>query len=444
MGRLNFGMLMFPIHNPAHDPTLQLDQDIALAEHADRLGFDEFWFGEHHSGGWQIIADPLLMVARAAATTRRIRLGSGVSTLAYHHPKLLLESAIQLDHMTRGRFMFGVGAGALALDSLMMGQDPMAARAAMEESMEAMMLLLRGDGPVTYTPQHADWRLVDAYLQLRPFSEALDIRVAVFNSASGPRLAGRWGLGMLSFGASAAVGLGRENRMALAVEKAQCKADEHGQVLDRRRWSAMSPIHVAPTEAQAREEVRFGLSGYIDYIRQILPMNVPVDSDVDRIVDTLHLAGHGVVGTPEMAVRHIERLVELSGGIGTFLIEHAGWAGFEHSKASMELFAREVAPHFSGSTRARKEAHSRELLHDQLTRRTMAKAQAAADLRHSREVGARRRASVPAMAAPLPGDPEPLSAAGIQAFSAPPPASAGMPGRLKSLWNRAGTWAGGC
>jgi len=439
MGRLNFGMLMFPIHNPAHDPTLQLDQDIALAEHADRLGFDEFWFGEHHSGGWQIIADPLLMVARAAATTRRIRLGSGVSTLAYHHPKLLLESAIQLDHMTRGRFMFGVGAGALALDSLMMGQDPMAARAAME----AMMLLLRGDGPVTYTPQHADWRLVDAYLQLRPFSEALDIRVAVFNSASGPRLAGRWGLGMLSFGASAAVGLGRENRMALAVEKAQCKADEHGQVLDRRRWSAMSPIHIAPTEAQAREEVRFGLSGYIDYIRQILPMNVPVDSDVDRIVDTLHLAGHGVVGTPEMAVRHIERLVDLSGGIGAFLIEHADWASFEHSKASMELFAREVAPHFSDSTRARKEAHSRELLHDQLTRRTMAKAQAAADLRHSREVSLHRRAAVPVATAPLTGESGQLSVGDIQAPSAPQPASAEVPGRLKSLWNRAGIRASG-
>ena len=96
------------------------------------------------------------MVARAAATTRRIRLGSGVSTLAYHHPKTLLESAVQLDHMTRGRSMFGVGAGALALDSLMLGLDPMNARGAMAESLEAMMLLLAADGPVTYTPQKAD------------------------------------------------------------------------------------------------------------------------------------------------------------------------------------------------------------------------------------------------------------------------------------------------
>ena len=374
MTRLKFGVLMFPIHNPAHDPAVQLSQDIALAEHADALGFDEFWFGEHHSGGWQIIADPLLMVARAAGTTRRIRLGSGVSTLAYHHPKLLLDSVIQLDHLTRGRFMFGVGAGALALDSSMMGLDPMHARESMEDSLEAMMLLLEGQGPVTYTPRHAGWRLQDAWLHLHPYSEELDIRVAVFNSASGPRLAGRWGLGMISFGASAAVGLGRDNRMALALDKAQYKADEYGRTLDRRRWSAMSPMHLAPTEEQARTEVRFGLARYIDYVRQILPMNVPVDSDVDHLIDALHLAGHAVVGTPEMAVDHIRRMQELSGGFGTFLIEHADWANHAHTRASLELFAREVTPHFTGSARARLDAYGRELEHDQLTRRTMAKA----------------------------------------------------------------------
>ena len=389
MTRLRFGMLMFPMHRPDHDPTLQLHQDVALAEHADELGFDEFWFGEHHSGGWQIVADPLLMVARAAATTRRIRLGSGVSTLAYHHPKMLLESVIQLDHMTRGRMMFGVGAGALALDSMMLGQDPMRARGAMQESLEAMTLLLADEGPVTYTPAHADWRLVDAELHLLPYSDPLDIRVAAFNSASGPRLAGRFGLGMVSFGASAAIGLGKENRMALAAERVRYVAAQHGRRLDRARWSAMSPMHLAPTEEQARAEVRFGLSQHLDHVRQILPLNVPVDSDVDHLVDALHLAGHGVVGTPAMAIGHIERMQQLSGGFGTFLIEHADWADHRRTRARMELFAREVVPHFTGACRPRLRAHARELGHDQLTRRTMAKAQAVADLEHAREVRGR-------------------------------------------------------
>ena len=120
-------------------------------------------------------------------------------------------------------------------------------------------------------------------------------------------------------------------------------------------------------------------------------MNVPVDSDIDNIVDTLHTVGHGVIGTPEMAIRHIERIQELSGGVGTFLIEHASWASHAHTRSSLELFASEVAPHFTGSTRARQAAYTRELVHDQLTRRTMAKAQAAADLQHATEVREQRQ-----------------------------------------------------
>src|SRR3954467_2422235 len=111
MGRLRFGVLTFPIHRPTHNPTLQLEGDLVLAELCDRLGFEEFWFGEHHSGGWQIIGSPELMIAAAAQRTSRIRLGTGVSTLSYHHPLTLLDRIIQLDHMTRGRLIFGVGAG---------------------------------------------------------------------------------------------------------------------------------------------------------------------------------------------------------------------------------------------------------------------------------------------------------------------------------------------
>ena len=64
---------------------------------------------------------------------------------------------------------------------------------------------------------------------------------------------------MISFGAAAAVGLGKENRMALAAQKAQYMAQQYGRTVDKSRWSAMSPIHIAPTEKQA--ETKFA-SGY--------------------------------------------------------------------------------------------------------------------------------------------------------------------------------------
>lgn len=386
---MKFGMLMFPYHHPTHNATLQLDQDLALAAHADSLGFDEFWFGEHHSGGWQIISDPLQMVAAAGQRTSRIKLGSGVSTLSYHHPKVLLDSVIQLDHLLRGRLMFGVGSGALALDAEMMGHDPLTSRAAMAESLDVMMQLLAGEGPITRTSQFRDWSLHEAFLHLTPYSDPLDIRVAAFNSASGPRLAGKYGLGLISFGSSRNVGLGKESRLGQIWEKTRFTAQQQlHDGADRSRWSVMSPIHIAATEKEARRQVRFGLVRSLDYVRQILPLNIPVGSDLDDLIDTVHLAGSGLVGTAEMAIEHIEKTLAFADGPGTFLIEHADWADHHDTRASMEIFAREVVPHFTGVSRARIAAHSRELSpeFDQHTRRIMAQAQAKADLEHSMEV----------------------------------------------------------
>lgn len=390
---LKFGMMMFPIHDPRFNATMQLGQDIDLAVHADRIGMDEFWFGEHHSGGWQVIADPMLMCAQAAALTSRIRLGSGVATLAYHHPKTLLESAIQLSHQTRGRFMFGVGAGALALDSMMMGLDPRAARTDAEASLECMNALLRADGPVTMSSPSGSWRTQDAWLHLMPFggSKSFDMRAAVFNSPSGAVLAGRFGLGVISFGAAAAVGLGQVNRLQMAAERVQMVAEHHGNTFDRSRWSIMSPVHIAETEEKAREQVRHRISGYFDYLRQILPFNVPVGSDPDDLIDTMHLVGHGVVGTPEMAENHIRRIQEMSGGFGTFLIEHTNWANHRDTTDSMSLFMEQVSPRFTGDSDSRIAAHARENQGDQMTRRTMASSQTASELAFTERYGRRLR-----------------------------------------------------
>jgi len=257
---MKFGALLFPFHHPAEDPTLQLEGDLALAEHCDQLGYDEFWFGEHHSGGWQIIASPELMIAAAAQRTRRIRLGTGISTLAYHHPFLLLDRIVQLDHLTAGRLIFGVGSGALALDATMIGRDPMQARRMMEESLEAITAMLRFDGPVT---RKTDWfELKDAALQLQRFRSPIDIRVAAFKSPAGPRLAGRFGAGLLSFGASAALGTGTENPLKTAADIADAQATRRSlelfarRVIPRFSGSTWSRLHAYDAELQSGSRTR--------------------------------------------------------------------------------------------------------------------------------------------------------------------------------------------
>ncbi len=108
-------------------------------------------------------------------------------------------------------------------------------------------------------------------------------------------------------------------------------------------------MHIAETEAQARADVEFGLAQWVDYFERVaaLPL-APGTLDPDKMVDALMETGFAVVGTPEMAIAQIERLIEQSGGFGTYLLMAHEWADREATLRSYELFAREVMPHFKG------------------------------------------------------------------------------------------------
>src|SRR3954451_1697653 len=192
---LKFGIFLAPFHPVGQNPTLALQRDLDLIVHLDQLGYDEAWIGEHHSAGYEIIASPEVFIATAAERTRNIKLGTGVSSLPYHHPLIIADRVVLLDHLTRGRFMFGVGPGALPSDAYMMGIDPLDQRRRMEESFEAILQLLNGETVTLET----DWfTLKDARLQLLPYSQpCFEIAVAAMISPSGPRLAGKHGLSLL-------------------------------------------------------------------------------------------------------------------------------------------------------------------------------------------------------------------------------------------------------
>jgi limonene 1,2-monooxygenase len=119
--RLRFGTFLAPFHPLDENPRSALRRDFELVELLEELGYDEAWIGEHHSGGYEIIASPEVFISAAAERTRRIRLGTGVVSLPYHHPLMTADRIMQLDHQTSGRVMFGVGPGALPSDAHMMG-----------------------------------------------------------------------------------------------------------------------------------------------------------------------------------------------------------------------------------------------------------------------------------------------------------------------------------
>ena len=200
---LNFGVFITPFHPIGQSPTVALEYDMERVVALDRLGFDEAWFGEHHSGGYELIACPEVFIAAAAERTKHIRLGTGVVSLPYHHPLMVADRWVLLDHLTRGRVMFGTGPGALPSDAYMMGIDPIEQRRMMQESLEAILALFRA-GPSERIGRHTDWfTLRDAQLHIRPYTWPYpEISTAAMISPSGPRLAGALGTSLLSLSMS--------------------------------------------------------------------------------------------------------------------------------------------------------------------------------------------------------------------------------------------------
>ncbi|MGA2210675.1 MAG: LLM class flavin-dependent oxidoreductase [Acidimicrobiales bacterium] len=348
-GPRRFGIFLAPFHPTGQNPTLALERDLDLMVHLDRLGYDEAWIGEHHSAGYEIIASPEVFIATAAERTKHLRLGTGVSSLPYHHPLMLADRMVLLDHLTRGRIMLGVGPGALPSDAFMMGISPARQRDMMEQALEAILLLLRSEEPVTY---ETDWfTLRDARLQLRPYQRPhFEVGVAAQISPSGPRAAGRFGCSLLSLGATSQNGFDALGYHWGVMEE---RAAQFGTTVERDRWRLVGPMHIAETKEQAVRDCAFGLADWVDYFTRVaaLPL-APDTANHNDLVDALNASGLAVIGTPDDAIAQIQRLADQSGGFGTYLIMAHEWADRAETLRSYELIARYVMPAFQTSAGA--------------------------------------------------------------------------------------------
>src|SRR5881398_2389773 len=187
---MKFGIFLAPFHRIGENPTLALNRDMELIEWLDWLGYDEVWVGAHHSGDWELIASPEIFIAAAAERTKHIMLGSGVTSLPYHHPFLVAQRFVQLDHMTRGRVMLGAGPGALVSDAYMMGIKAEDQRRMMDESLDAITRLLACEEPVTMRTHWFEPN--EARLHLAPYTNPrFQIAVASATTPSGVLAAGK-------------------------------------------------------------------------------------------------------------------------------------------------------------------------------------------------------------------------------------------------------------
>lgn len=356
MTELKFGAFLAPHHPIGENPTLQLQSDLELTTHLDKLGYDEFWCGEHHSSGWEMIASPEVFLAAAAERTQRIKLGTGVISLPYHHPFMVAQRLVQLDHQSRGRLIFGSGPGALPSDAHTLGIDPMLLRDRQDEAMGIIRRLFQEEERFSY---ESDWfKLQDAKLQLKPLQKNMELVVASLRSPSGMTLAGKYEAGVLSIGA-----MGEEGVQALPLQWsfAEESAIKHGNTVDRKNWRIVMNWHIAETRQKAREQARDGLMRHNNEytVRTLAGGDGPIYKTADEAVDGVAFSDQSptVIGTPDDLVDRIHDLVKVSGGFGCVIGFVHDWASRENTRNSWDMVARYVIPEVNALLSGYKESH---------------------------------------------------------------------------------------
>ncbi|SFS09035.1 LLM class flavin-dependent oxidoreductase [Sphingomonas jatrophae] len=339
--KLRAGVFLAPFHPLDESPTLAFERDLELAEYADQLGLAEFWYGEHHTGGYENSASPELMIAAAAQRTKRIRLGTGVVSLPYHNPLMTANRVAQLDHLTFGRLIFGAGPGLLVSDAHMLGLDARLSRDKLDSGLSLITRLLRGEW---VTEAHPGWYdLHDAHCQVLPYQQELEVCVASTFSPNGGVLAAKYRAGMLCL---ASTMMGGFDALSTNWKIACEEAASEGWRMNPSGIRCATDIHIAETRDKAMDQVRRGYERYLLYIKN--QSEQLKESPAHKTLEELIEANEIVVGTPDDAIAQIGRLDQKVPDFGCLLVLDKNWADTPDKKRSLEMLARYVLPEVNG------------------------------------------------------------------------------------------------
>ncbi|MCC6627923.1 MAG: LLM class flavin-dependent oxidoreductase [Chloroflexi bacterium] len=353
---MELGLFMMPLHPPGRPAAETYREDIELIALADQLGFREAWIGEHGTMRWENIPAPDQFIAYAAARTERIRFGTGVVMMAQHHPANTANRLAQLDHLTRGRIMFGAGTGGVATDLELFGLNPNTDEVG-QRMMRALDLIVKFwteeppyDYPGEYWPIKVTGIRHDVGLGwlLKPYQQPHPPIALPGVGARSRLLHTAGGRGYLPLSTNFA------HRRVLQGhwEQVAAGAAEAGRTADRRQWRIARDIFVGETTAEARRFAREGALGHAfrEYWSRMLPErsrevflareDMPLSEwTLDYVMDNVWL-----VGDPDEVARQVRHLYDEVGGFGTLLMIGHDWDEPARWQRSVELLATEVLP----------------------------------------------------------------------------------------------------
>lgn len=336
-----------PTHHPSENPTLAFHRDIDLIPFAESLGYDSFHIGEHHSGGWEAIPSPEMALSMAAGKTGRIRLGTSVTNLPFHHPFQVAERIAFLDHLSYGRAILGIGPSSLVTDKKLFNIDSGRARRMMREAADVIVRLLEADDPISHKGEF--WQFDDMRLQLKSYQQPrLPLALPTTGGLESLDLAARHDMELWTPCGLNRPGGGVFTSLWSDFEKA---CGREGKTANRNSWHLVSSFYLAESREKAWADVREGLMRETGYFLSIgfksLYQAYP-DQPISEITAVSAAERRDwVIGTPDDAIAWIENKIEQNGQFGGVMLTTHEWTGSEKLKHSLELFARYVIPHFN-------------------------------------------------------------------------------------------------
>jgi alkanesulfonate monooxygenase SsuD/methylene tetrahydromethanopterin reductase-like flavin-dependent oxidoreductase (luciferase family) len=353
---MELGFFSMTSHPPEMGIREGTEWDLQVLRWLDELGYSEAWIGEHHTSPWEPNSAPDLLLAQAFRETKRIRLGPGGFLLPYHHPAELANRVATLDHLSGGRFNFGVAASGLPTDWQMFNVDGMsgANRDMTRESLEIILKLWSATEPFTYKGKY--WTVSQPETLaglLKPHLKPLQrphppIAVAGLSKNSDTlKLAGEHGYIPMSLNLNPSYVASHWNSVEVGAART-------GRKTTRADWRMVREVFVADTDAEAWKHSVGGMMGrmYREYFLKLLGVfgfltHLKHDESIpDSDVTPEYCAHHNwAVGSPDTVAEKIERIYHEVGGFGTLVV-----LGFDYSynpqvwRNSLTLLAKEVMP----------------------------------------------------------------------------------------------------
>lgn len=354
---MKLGLFMMPLHTMKLGYKEMFDQDQEAALYADRLGFDEFWLGEHTSAKVEPIPNALQFMSALIPQTKNLVFGSGVLNLPNHHPARVAADVALFDHMSNGRYLMGIGPGGLASDMELFGSAGKNLGEMMLESLAMIEEIWSTEPPYDIVGKHWTIRIRDSVvpdLGIGPIPKPYqDPFPQVFISAANPhsglsRLAGSRGWGLISANFNAPWSLGTHwEGYAAAAETA-------GRPADPSLWRVARSVLVTDSDAEAADYLATDGNAILDYysymFRQFQRINnmrvfltapdaavedVSLESAVDSMV---------IDGSPGTVTDRLIALVDEIGPFGGLLMAFHEWDDKPLWQKSMRLLVEEVMP----------------------------------------------------------------------------------------------------